>query len=210
MVGSFKNIVILAAAGILIILKYVQTYIARPKSKSELDYKERWTFKVLFILHHLVFAGALIEFVLWHQNLNVYISTAGLVIFAFSLVFREWVIRTMKEYWTIHIEIKKNQILLKEGPFKYMRHPAYFSLFVEIIGFPLIFNAYYTLLLAIIFYFPFIVYRIYLEEVELLKKFHREYARYMVTNMAVFPFSKKSLTIPGKSGKIIKKLIKRW
>lgn len=207
-----SKIIILVFTFFLIIMKYLQTYISRPTSQSKLEYSEKWTFTVLVILHHVFLFCSVTEFILKEFSLNIYISLVGIILFVFSLIFREWTIRTLDKLWTVHIEIKKEHELIKEGPFKLMRHPAYFSLFVEIIGFPLILNAYITLLLIVIIYFPFLIYRIFVEEGQLQKKFHKDYSYYRRNNWALFPFIKPKGT--HKVSRLIpftfRKILRRW
>ena len=36
---------------------------------------------------------------------------------------RQWAFNSLGKYWSVDIEIRDNHELIKNGPYKYMRHP---------------------------------------------------------------------------------------
>jgi len=75
----------------------------------------------------------------------------------------------MGKNFSLHIEVGKKQRLVKEGPYRFLRHPGYLAV---------IFKAYYTLIYTLIIYIPLILFRAHLEEKILIERFGEEYISY--------------------------------
>ena len=93
-------------------------------------------------------------------------------------------------YHSIHIEMREHHPLIKKGPYKYLRHPYYLAVIFEVLGFPLVPNAYYAFLFSIFTYLPLLFIRIYFEEKAMIKKFGDEYHLYKRENWGLIPFKR--------------------
>lgn len=188
-----------------------ETFVLGPrKEKGELK-GEKWTILWMGIIHGTMFFLTLGEFYLLQRHLDLRISSIGLVFYFLGFFFRYWSIYTLGKLWSIHIEIRSGHKLIKDGPYKLMRHPAYLALFLKVPSVPLILNSYFTFLFVVLTYCPLVFIRLYSEEIELFKKFKKPYVKFRKEKWALFPFSKgniiKSL---GKKVKYLKKVIQRW
>ena len=63
---------------------------------------------------------------------------------------RAAIIERFGKFHSIHIEIRDHQQIIKKGPYKYLRHPYYLSVMLELLGFPLVPNAYYTFIFSVL------------------------------------------------------------
>ena len=165
------------------------------KDKIPGKVKAAWTATAMFVFYHIIAYGSLIEFFLAKRTINYLITAIGLSIYLFGVIARGWAVKTLDRYWSLNVEIRENHPLIKTGPYRYLRHPNYFCHSLEILGFPLIPNAYYMFGFAVIFYLPVIFIRIYLEEKELIKKFGQAYKDYQkeVWGISPFPLFKKGV-----------------
>lgn len=175
---------------IIFIQRVLETFSKREKKKGEIRHK--WTFTLLFIAHFIIVVGSIPEYLLLKRDVNFIVTIIGLILYLSGLVGRNWCIRTLGKYWSIHIEIRKNHKLIRNGPYRYMRHPAYLSIIFEVCGIPLIVNAYFTFLFAVVAYLPVIFLRIYYEEQEHPKLFGQEYLAYKREVRALLPIRKRS------------------
>ena len=166
-----------------------ELYCWREKEDGRIE--AQWTFRALQIVHVFIFISVLIEYFKRSQKINFSITTIGLVMFCLGLIGRNWAIKTLGRFHSIHIEIRENHKLIKEGPYKYLRNPYYLSVLLEVIGFPLVANAYYSFLVSIFIYSPLIFLRTYYEEKSFEKKFGEEYVRYKNEVNAFIPFKKR-------------------
>ena len=59
---------------------------------------------------------------------------------------RYWAILSLGDYWNTRILVVPNAKLVARGPYRYLRHPNYVVVAVEVATFPLIFGAWVTAL----------------------------------------------------------------
>lgn len=148
---------------------------------------ENWSLPLLFVLHCLVLAAVILEFSLSNKPLQLWVSGTGLTLFFTALVLRLWSLRTLGRYWSLHVEIRPDQRLITEGPYRLMRHPAYMAIILEFVGIPLVGNCYLSLLAVFVLYFPVLALRIMIEEKALIKKFGQAYIEYKNQTGALLP-----------------------
>jgi methyltransferase len=69
-----------------------------------------------------------------------------LALFLLAQLLRYWVILSLGEYWSTRVLVVPGTTLVRRGPYRYLRHPNYVVVAVEIATFPLIFGAWVTAL----------------------------------------------------------------
>ena len=152
----------------------------------------KWTGIAFSVTYLLLIFGSVGEYFLIPRKINLWISGIGIGIVAVRIWLKWWAMLTLGEYWSVQIEIRESHKLIKEGPYRYLRHPAYLSNLMAYLGIPLIANAYYTLIGMLLIYVPFNLIRLYLEEKELIRKFGEEYEDYRKKVPPLFPIRKQS------------------
>ncbi|WP_164888468.1 isoprenylcysteine carboxylmethyltransferase family protein [Methanosarcina sp. MSH10X1] len=82
------------------------------------------------------------------------------------------------KYFSAYIEIKDNHQLIQDGPYKFMRHPAYAGNILQAVGIPLILNACLTLGISAVLVLLFL-YRLKFEEEVLVREVrgYKDYAK---------------------------------
>lgn len=151
---------------------------------------KKWTLPVLSILHFIVGIGTFIEFLIIKREMNFTITTVGFIMFIIALLGRNWAIKTLGEYHSIHIEIREDHPLIKKGPYIFLRHPYYLSVILELLGIPLIANAFYSFIFSLLVYIPFLLLRVYFEEKAMIDKFNNEYIQYKKETWGFLPLKK--------------------
>ena len=96
-------------------------------------------------LHSLWLVSTLVEGVLRGPELSPY-WPVPLVLFLLAQSLRYWAILSLKESWNTKILVVPGTALVKHGPYKYLSHPNYVVVIVEILAFPLLFGAWVTAL----------------------------------------------------------------
>ncbi|OGF51166.1 MAG: hypothetical protein A2044_06065 [Candidatus Firestonebacteria bacterium GWA2_43_8] len=176
---------------ILIIERIIETVLPdRKKEKGKVTGK--WVFYCFLISGFACYGLGIFEFAFRVTEVNVWVTSAGIGLIAARVALKIWAVTTLGKYWSIQIEIREGHKLIKEGPYKFVRHPSYLSTLIEVTAGPLILNAYYTLIFVWLVYFPFMLMRIWLEETELLKKFGKEFEEYREKVPLIIPFLKSS------------------
>ncbi|MFP3360072.1 isoprenylcysteine carboxylmethyltransferase family protein, partial [Planococcus sp. SIMBA_143] len=76
------------------------------------------------------------------------IWTIMLGIFVLAQFLRFWTIKSLGRFWNTKIIVLPDANVVKKGPYRYIKHPNYVIVALEIISLPLIFSSYIT---AIVF-----------------------------------------------------------
>ncbi|WP_241154346.1 isoprenylcysteine carboxyl methyltransferase family protein [Staphylospora marina] len=98
-------------------------------------------------VHLLFFAGMLVE---------VWIGGARppdgwpipFLLFLTSQALRLWCIRSLGPCWNTRIMVMPGHPLVKSGPYRYLRHPNYLAVAGELLFFPMMFGAFWTMILV--------------------------------------------------------------
>lgn len=167
--------------------RYLETHGRRVEWERG-EIKDRWTLSVLTVIHVGIILGSICEYFIIKPIIDYRITLIGLCMYSLSFSFRKWSIKALGKYHSIHIEIREKQTLIRDGPYRYVRNPYYISVVIEVLGIPLIPNAYFTFVIAFFLYLPAMFLRIFLEEKALMKKFGEEYERYQQEVSSSLPF----------------------
>lgn len=150
--------------------------------------KMEWSYAALHSLHLLVFVCAALEFFLWRRSLSWNVAGIGVGLWLIAMVVRLKAILTLGRYWSLHLEIRGDHQLITDGIYRYMRHPAYSAIMLEVIAIPLTLNAWVALGIAMAAYVPMLLARWSREEREMVVKFGAAYERYRQAVPAFIPY----------------------
>jgi len=103
-------------------------------------------YPVFFLLHLGWMLGWLLEG-LARQQLSP-IWWLWLAVFVLAQGLRYWAIQSLGRYWNTRIIIVPGAKKIAGGPYRYLRHPNYLAVALELLSLPLIFNAWITALAA--------------------------------------------------------------
>lgn len=114
--------------------------VARVKGAVEYDEKG---YKVIVLMHVFFFISLISEYILLARTLsNFWVPL--LILFIIAQILRYWAISTLGYYWNTKILVTPNTSPIRTGPYKYLNHPNYLSVILEIAVIPLIFSCYIT------------------------------------------------------------------
>ncbi|MFD1038641.1 isoprenylcysteine carboxyl methyltransferase family protein [Virgibacillus byunsanensis] len=100
-------------------------------------------YKWFIYLHSLFFISIIVESIAregFNQPLNYFLFT----IFIATQITRVWCIHTLGRFWNTKIIVLPGVSLIKKGPYKYVKHPNYIIVALELFLIPLLFGAYLT------------------------------------------------------------------
>jgi methyltransferase len=116
-----------------------QQMIARGAKKIS-DPKFRW----MVLVHTAVLLGAALEVVFLKRPFIAWLAAPMLALFLAANAVRWWVIRTMGQHWNVQVVDSTQLGVVTSGPFRFVRHPNYAAVFVEMLALPLIHTAWIT------------------------------------------------------------------
>jgi len=139
----FLSIIIIQRISELILSKKNENYL---RSRGAVEYDKKG-YKYIVLMHNLFFISVITEFLLLERQLNEYWQVL-LIIFICTQLLRYWAIYSLGKRWNTKVLVLSDTELINSGPYKYIKHPNYMAVIIEIAVIPLLFSCYYT---AIVF-----------------------------------------------------------
>jgi methyltransferase len=102
-------------------------------------------FPLIVALHSLWLLSTLVEGILRGPELPA-LWPIPLTLFLLVQPLRYWAIFSLGDHWNTRILVVPNAGLVRRGPYRYLRHPNYVVVAVEVLTLPLIFGAWITAL----------------------------------------------------------------
>lgn len=107
-------------------------------------------FGAMVFLHTAVLIGAVAEVVLLRRPFHPALAVPMCGLLLASNAVRMWVIRTLGRHWNVQVMNSARLGVVSSGPYRWVRHPNYAAVFVELIALPLIHTAWITAIFAAI------------------------------------------------------------
>ncbi|MGH3090206.1 MAG: isoprenylcysteine carboxyl methyltransferase family protein [Rubrobacteraceae bacterium] len=136
--------VALVAAQRLFELRLSRRNERRLRSRGAVE-RGRGHYPFMVALHSLWFVSILVEGLLRGPEFPA-AWPLFLALFLIVQPLRYWAIFSLGERWNTKILVMPGERLVKRGPYRYLRHPNYVVVVVEIFSFPLVFGAWITAL----------------------------------------------------------------
>jgi methyltransferase len=103
-------------------------------------------FPAMVAVHTFVLAGAAAEVVFLGRPFILPLAFVMGVLFLAANAVRWWVIRTLGAHWNVQVMDSARLGVIARGPYRWVRHPNYSAVFVEMLALPLIHTAWITAL----------------------------------------------------------------
>ena len=87
----------------------------------------------------------------------------GLVIFTVGKALKWWAIATLGPYWTFRVVVVPGDPLIASGPYRFLRHPNYAGVFLELAGAAVMTHAYVSGPLGVVLFGTLVFIRISIE-----------------------------------------------
>jgi methyltransferase len=102
------------------------------------------SFRWMVVLHTGILVSSAVEVVALHRRFVWGLAAPMAALFLAANVGRWWVIRTLRDAWTVRVMTLLPQAVAIAGPFRFLRHPNYACVFAEMLALPLIHSAWIT------------------------------------------------------------------
>jgi len=122
------------------------------------------------------------------QIINTYLRIFGLLISFVGLLIHLHSLKILGKYYTGMLKVSTEQNIVKNGLYKWIRHPGYLGMMLLSIGFSIAIGHVFIVLLTSSLYILIYGYRIYVEEKMLTEHFGVEYIKYMKQTKRLIPF----------------------
>lgn len=132
----------------LITQRLTELYISRRNEKWLLSHGAieygREHYPYIVALHTLFIVSLVTEYCL---SGGQPISRVFLLLFVLLLLFKYWVLTSLGSYWNTRVYRIPGAVAVRKGPYKFIKHPNYIDVVLEIAIIPLVFQLYYTALI---------------------------------------------------------------
>lgn len=180
---------------IIITLFWIGEFMFFPSSKKEERSKEK-TFRAILIT--ILFILTINALMFWFDFLlikSVYLQATAIVMYSIGIILRYWSSILLGQNFSRDVEVSKNQELISNGPYRYMRHPLYTGLFLLTIAVPLFVGNIAVFLLAILLMYNVLNRRILEEERFMEEVLGARYVRWKNERYKFVPFVQQKIQV---------------
>ena len=139
--------------GFIILLALQRIFELRLSAKNEAIIRSRgghehavWQIQAMKVLHTSWFIVMLLEVHIFHRPFIPIISLLAMIVLIVGQVLRYAAIRSLGWRWTVTIMTLPGLPPIQSGVYRYLRHPNYLGVALEILAVPLLHSAYVTAL----------------------------------------------------------------
>lgn len=111
----------------------------------------------------------------------------GLAIIVAGFALRLWAVITLSRFFTVDVAIQPDHRLVQNGPYKYLRHPAYSGSLLSFVGLAVCSSSWLSGLILLIPIICVFLYRVHIEEQALSEAFPQEYREYSQKTARLIP-----------------------
>jgi len=111
----------------------------------------------------------------------------GLLMMLAGAAFRQWALINLGRFFSRTVQIETGHKIIKTGPYKWIRHPAYTGMIFIFSGISMALGTWLGTLATFVIVTAGLLYRIHVEENVLLQSLGEEYNRYKSQTWQLFP-----------------------
>jgi len=101
-------------------------------------------YPLMVALHTAFLVSCVAEVWLLRRPWRPDIAGVALAVLVAALVLRWWVLSTLGDRWTTRVMVLPEEQLITDGPYRWLRHPNYLAVVLEIVAIPMLHSAWLT------------------------------------------------------------------
>ena len=178
------------AYAVWLIPEFIHTYTHRVDTQSATDDRRSGlgiAFSIwlgIFLAYRLAYAVPQADMP-WHPAL---LFALGILLMVIGVAFRWYAVAVLGKYFSFQLAIQPGQIVVEQGPYRWIRHPSYTGALITMFGLGVAFTNWLSLLSILIAGFIGYSYRVRVEEQILLNSLGEPYHAYMQRTKRFIPF----------------------
>ena len=136
---------LVCAVGVIRLVELVisQSRRAAMRSRGAAPVSERH-FLAMVLLHTGILVASIAEAWLSGRAAVPWLVLPALTVLLGASLLRWWVIATLGPHWNVRIMASLSMGVVTGGPYRFVRHPNYVAVFLELLALPLVHGAYVT------------------------------------------------------------------
>jgi protein-S-isoprenylcysteine O-methyltransferase Ste14 len=112
----------------------------------------------------------------------------GIALMIGGILLRQWSIAILGRYFSMLVSVQEGQSIIREGPYRFVRHPSYTGALLTLAGIGLAVQSWGALLILLLIFGIVYGYRIHVEEKALVTQTGEKYVAYMKETKMLIPF----------------------
>lgn len=144
----YLALVALVAAERVVELVLSKRHAARTLARGGQLADSRAAYAAMVAFHTLFLAAAPLEVVVAGRPCRPLQAALMTALLAGSMALRYWAIATLGERWNTRVIVVPGEAAIDRGPYRFLRHPNYVAVVVEMFALPLVHGAWVTALAA--------------------------------------------------------------
>jgi methyltransferase len=101
-------------------------------------------FRAMVLLHTGILIASIAEAWLTRRAAVPWVALPALAVLVGASLLRWWVIATLGPHWNVRIMASLSMGVVTGGPYRFVRHPNYVAVFLELAALPLVHGAWFT------------------------------------------------------------------
>ncbi|MFJ5965134.1 isoprenylcysteine carboxyl methyltransferase family protein [Bacillus sp. NPDC093026] len=136
--------------GLLICQRLIEVLVAKRNEKKvkaigAIEFGARH-YPYMVAMHAAFFLSLIAETLLFQHERSRFFLLLLILLMVTQLV-RYWALWSLGMYWNTKILVVPNAMIVKKGPYRWLKHPNYLVVAIEFVLIPLLFQAYITAIL---------------------------------------------------------------
>ncbi len=145
---AFLALIGLVACERLVELVLSKRNAARAFARGGVEAESRAFYAGMVLAHALFFAAAPLEVFLAGRPFRPGLAALMVALAAGAQALRYWAVTTLGDRWNTRVIVVPGEPAVASGPYRYVRHPNYLAVVVEMVALPLVHGAWATALVA--------------------------------------------------------------
>jgi methyltransferase len=131
---------LLTATGVMRLVELAVS-VRRMRARPQAVVAEPWLFPAMAALHTALIAAPIAEVVLLDRPFVPALAAFAAVILVVATGLRVWTLSTIGRAWNVRVVVPDGAAIATTGPYRWIRHPNYLVVMLEIAALPLVHDA---------------------------------------------------------------------
>ena len=176
------------------ILWFISEIYLGKKTHVESDKPNKWDKFSIYVVLTTVYVSVGLSVFFWLNTIGTIrpyhkiISMMGIFLVFFGLIIRWTAVFTLKKYFTTRVMIQSGHKVIRNGIYRYIRHPSYAGSLFSFLGMGMYFSNWASILVLVVPLFLAFMYRIRVEEKALTEALGNAYTEYSKQTKRFIPY----------------------
>jgi methyltransferase len=118
----------------------------RAFARGGIEVESHGFYGAMVVVHMLLFAAAPLEVVVLDRPFLPWLAAVATVVVIAAMALRYWAVRTLGDRWNTRVIVVPGEPAVDHGPYRWVRHPNYVAVALEMAALPLVHTAWISAL----------------------------------------------------------------